>query len=123
MYFRTETYMYIVEMLILPKCSVFTCILVTSQFAYLELQITQSSFSIPLDFDIWRLHCIKVPVTADDFNFFYFSEKIRLDMSCNCLLGKHSHEMSSLCALKKKKKKKKIEVSSAAVVTGTLRVI
>ena len=58
MYFRTETYIYIVEMLILPKCSVCTCILVMPQIAYLEFRITRSGFSIPLDFDISRLHCI-----------------------------------------------------------------
>ena len=68
MYFRTETYMYVVEMLILPKCSVCTCILVTSQFAYLELRITRNSFSVPLDFDISRLHCIKIIIFFNKFS-------------------------------------------------------
>ena len=54
MYFCTEMYMYIVEMLILSKCSVCSCILVRSQFANLELRIIGSSFSIALDFDISR---------------------------------------------------------------------
>ena len=32
-------------------------ILVTSHFGYVELRITQSIFSIPLDFEIKRLTC------------------------------------------------------------------
>ena len=33
------------------------CILVTSHFGYVELRITRSIFSIPLDFEITRLTC------------------------------------------------------------------
>ena len=35
------------------------CILVTSHFGYVELRITRSIFSIPLDFEITRLTCTK----------------------------------------------------------------
>ena len=36
------------------------CILVTSHFGYVELWITRSIFSIPLDFEITRLTCISL---------------------------------------------------------------
>ena len=39
---------------------------VMSHFAYVELRITRSIFAIPLDFEIARLTCICIRVTALD---------------------------------------------------------
>ena len=36
------------------------CIWVTSHFAYVELWITRSIFSIPLDFEIMSLSCMRL---------------------------------------------------------------
>ena len=52
------------------------CILVTSLFGYVELRITRSIFSIPLDFEITRLTCISFNSIRDLFNFFYLDYSI-----------------------------------------------
>ena len=39
------------------------CILVTSHFGYVELRITRSNLSIPLDFEITRLTCTSYQIS------------------------------------------------------------
>ena len=61
------------------------------------------------------------------FSFFYFSEEIRFDLSCELSVKQTIHmkcqELFSLNIKKKKKKKRHFKIPSAAVVIGVLRLI
>ena len=75
-------------------------------------------------FQTWCLVCLSRPLTfqakfvADTIFYYYFSEKISLDVAKQTI-----HMKCHLVSLKKKIKKKKIKKSSAAVMTGTLRIV
>ena len=69
---------------------------------------------------------LKAPITtaADDIHkyfFFVFSEKIRLDISCESSALQRIH-MKYQALFSSKEESKKIKVSSAAILLGALRV-